>query len=97
MLNVIDGREKCAISDEGGPSICNHNEAEFVATIIKLLITLPALKKKSIWIITFYQKQEEIIKKKIFSKYLLTFFIFIYYILCWRKITFKCTFPYHLI
>jgi len=77
VLNVTDGRENCNVDCRGGQSICNENEAELVATIIKILINLPAIKNKSIGIITFYQKQRRLIEEKMIAKYVIGFFIFI--------------------
>lgn len=76
MLDVTDGKENCTVDDAGGLSICNQREAELVATIVKVLITFPALKKKSIGIITFYHQQRKIIEEKIVSKYLIDFSVF---------------------
>ena len=77
VLNVTGGKENCYVDCKGGQSICNENEAEVVATIIKVLVTLPTLRNKSIGIITFYQKQRRLIEEKMIAKYAIGFFIFI--------------------
>lgn len=69
VLNVADGREKYSTNENGGRSICNSIEADIVSAIVKILVNVPAMKKKSIGVITYYQKQREIIEGQIIAKY----------------------------
>ena len=63
-MNVTNGKEEIH-SAKYGLSISNPPEAELVTTIVKLLIKVTSLRKKTIGVITFSLEQKKDIMRRL--------------------------------
>ena len=60
VFNVLDSRES-----KNFQAIVNDAEAELVSKLVEILVTCDTVRRKTIGVITFYQKQKMLISNKI--------------------------------